>query len=197
MSSFTSLPDRVPLRSIITFSIMYSYVMYSRNVASGSWQFARRKLNSITCTHSKQNRSRVKQVTNERKRQKKPKKLEDIFPLPFTTRWLPCNNDCTYKPWEWKETTWTYTICIGRPKYEKEPTRKTLVWVIHQFPGSLVLKGGGGNPGLLRQELVVVCLLQIEFHILERLALTEIIIILPTTTQPHTGIEQHTKRMGH
>lgn len=51
MSSFTSLPDRVPFRSIMMFSIMYSYVMYSRNVDSGSCACALRKLNSTTCSH--------------------------------------------------------------------------------------------------------------------------------------------------
>lgn len=70
---------------------------------------------------------------------------------------------------------------------KKNSTRAHKILVIYQFPRSLVLQGGGSNPRLLGQELVVVCLLEVEFHILERLALAKIVVVLPMSSkEPYT-----------
>ena len=48
----------------------------------------------------------------------------------------------------------------------------------HQLLGGLVLEGGGGDLVLLRQELVVVRLLEVELDILKRLTLAQVVVVL-------------------
>lgn len=48
----------------------------------------------------------------------------------------------------------------------------------HQLVCGLLLKRCWSNLVVLRQELVVVCLLKVELHILERLALAKVVVVL-------------------
>lgn len=48
----------------------------------------------------------------------------------------------------------------------------------HQLLGRLVLERGRGDLVLLREELVVVGLLEVEFYVLERLALAKVVVVL-------------------
>lgn len=65
-------------------------------------------------------------------------------------------------------------------------TEQTRARETYQLLGGLVLEGGGGDLVVLRQELVIVRLLEVELDVLKRFTLAQVVVIL-SENKPTVG----------